>query len=90
MGQVAPINKTFKTTIEDRDGWAYVKWPESVAFFGSTRSVKVRGTMNGIAFQTAFLPWGDGTQFLLVSKKLLKAMQAQIGDVIEVYLEERL
>jgi hypothetical protein len=45
--------------------------------------------MNGIAFQTAFMPWGDGTQFLPVSKKLLKAMQAQPGDVIEVYLEER-
>ena len=40
--------------------------------------------MNGIAFQTTFLPWGDGTQFLPVSKKLLKAMQTQPGDVIEV------
>ena len=57
MRQIAPINKTFKATIEDRDGWAYVKWPESVAFFGSARSVKVRGTMNGIVFQTAFMPW---------------------------------
>jgi len=62
----------------------------AIAFFGSTKSVKVRCTMNRIAFQTAFLPWGDGTQFLHVSKKLLKAMQAQPGDVIEAYLEERL
>jgi hypothetical protein len=46
--------------------------------------------MNGVAFQSAFLPWGDGTQFLPVSKKLLKAIQAQPGDVIEVFLEERL
>ena len=90
MRQIAPINRTFTATIEDRDGWACVNWPESVAFFGSTKSVKVRGTMNGIAFQTAFLPWGDGTQFLPVSKKLLKAMQAQPGDAIEVYLEEQL
>jgi hypothetical protein len=89
MGEIAPIKKMFKAIIEDRDGFACVNWPESVAFFGSTRSVKVRGAMNGIAFQTAFLPWGDGTQFLPVSKKLLKAMQAQPGDVIEVYLEER-
>ena len=90
MGQIAPIHKTFTAIIEDRAGWACVNWPESVAFFGSTKSVKVRGSMNGIAFQTAFLPWGDGTQFLPVSKKLLKAMQAQPGDVIEVHLEERL
>jgi Domain of unknown function (DUF1905) len=90
MGQIAPINRAFTATIEDSDGWARVNWLESVACFGSTKSVKVRGTMNGIAFQTAFLPWGDGTQFLPVSKKLLKAMQAQPGDAIEVYLEERL
>jgi len=90
MGQIAPIHKTFKAAIEDRGGWAYVVWPESVAFFGSTRSVKVKGTMNGVAFQTAFLPRGDGTQFLPVSKKLLKAMPAQAGTVIEVYLAERL
>jgi len=90
MGQIAPIQKTFTATIEVRGNWACVNWPGSVAFFGSTRPVKVRGTMNGIAFQTTFLPWGDGTQFLPVSKKLLKAMQAQPGDGIEVYLEERL
>jgi hypothetical protein len=90
MGHIAPIHKTFTATIEVRGNWTCVNWPGSVAFFGSTRSVKVRGTMNGIAFQTAFLPWGDGTQFLPVSKKLLKAMQIQPGDVIEVYLEERL
>jgi hypothetical protein len=90
MGQIAPINKTFKATIEDRDGFACVVWSESVPFFGSTRSIKVKGTMNGVAFQSAFLPWGDGTQFLPVSKKILKAMHAQPGDVIEVSLEERL
>jgi hypothetical protein len=47
-------------------------------------------SMNGVAFQSAFLPWGDGTQFLPVSKKILKAMHAQPGDVIKVFLEERL
>ena len=90
MGQITPLNQTFQATIEDRDGWACVVWPLSVPCFGSTRSVKVKGTMDGVAFQTAFLPWGDGTPFLPVSKKLLKTMQAQPGDVIEVSLEERL
>lgn len=90
MGQTTPIDRTFKATIEDREGWTCVVWPESVTFFGSTKAVKVKGAMNGVAFQTAFLPWGDGTQFLPVSKKLLKAMQARPGDVIEVTLEERL
>lgn len=81
------IHQTFQATIENRGGWAAVVWPESVAFFGSTRSIKVTGTMNGVPFQTAFLPWGDGTQFLPVSKKLLKAMGKQPGDTITVQLE---
>jgi len=62
----------------------------AIAFFGSTKSVKVRCTITRIAFQTAFLPWGDGTQFLPVGKKLLKAMQAQPGDGIEACSEERI
>ncbi len=82
------INKTFQATIVERGEWTAVVWPESVAFFGSTRSIKVKGTMDGVPFQTAFLPWGDGTQFLPVSKKLLKAMGKQSGDTITVTLEE--
>jgi hypothetical protein len=82
------INKPFQAIIEDRGTWSSVVWPESVAFFGSTRSIKVQGTMDGVPFQTAFLPWGDGTQFLPVSKKLLKAMGKQTGDTITVTLEE--
>ena len=62
----------------------------AVAFFGSIKSLNIRCTITRIAFQTAFLPWGDGTQFLPVGKKLLKAMQAQPGDVIEASLEEQL
>jgi hypothetical protein len=84
------INQTFQATIEERGGWTVVVWPESVAFFGSTRSIKVKGSMNGVPFQTAFLPWGDGTQFLPVSKKVLKAMGKQSGDTITVTLEESL
>jgi len=82
------IDKTFQAIIEDRGTWSSVVWPESVAFFGSTRSIKVKGTMDGVPFQTAFLPWGDGTQFLPVSKKLLKAMGKKEGDMITVTLEE--
>jgi hypothetical protein len=84
------INKTFTVKIETKEGgWMFVVWPESVAFFGSTRSVKVRGIMDGVEFQTAFLPWGDGTQFLPVSKKLLKAINKQPGDSVEIYLREK-
>lgn len=83
------INKTFQAVIDDKKGnWATVVWPESATFFGSTRAIKVKGTMNGVPFETSFLPWGDGTQFLPVSKKMLKAMGKQPGDTITVTLEE--
>lgn len=84
------IDKTFTAIIENLNGWTCVTWPESVTFFGSTRSVKVKGTMDSVAFQTAFMPWGDGTQFLPVSKKLLKALQKQPGNTITIHLEESL
>ena len=84
------INKTLTVTIENLNGWTCITWPESVAFFGSTRSIKVKGTMDGVAFQSAFMPWGDGTQFLPVSKKLLKALHKQPGDKIILHLEESL
>jgi Domain of unknown function (DUF1905) len=86
-----PINKKFTAKIEKRPviGAIHVTWPESVSYFGSTKSVKVTGTMDGVEFQTAFMPWGDGTQFLPVSAKLLKSMKKQVGDTIEIYLRER-
>lgn len=83
------INKTFTAKIEDRGGWVMVVWPESVEFFGSTKSVKVAGKMDDVSFQTAFMPWGDGTQFLPVSKKLLKQLNKQPGDTITVFLKEK-
>lgn len=84
------INKTFTAVIEDRGGWVMVVWPDSVKFFGSTRSIKVKGMVDDQPFQTAFMPWGDGTQFLPISKKLLKALKKQPGDSITVKLEESL
>ena len=69
-------------------GTAIITWDESVAYFGSTKSVKVKGTIDGVPFQTAFMPWGDGTQFLPLNKALLKALGKQPGDEVEVTLDE--
>ena len=85
-----PINRSFTAKIGvHTNNWTCVQWPESVAFFGSTKPAKVRGTMKGVAFEATFLPTGDGAQFLPINKKLLQAMGAQIGDTIEVCLLER-
>jgi len=91
MKEAAPINKTFTSEIGvHENGWMCVRWPESVAYFGSTKAVKVRGTMKGIEFQATFLPTGDGAQFLPINQKLMKTMNVQVGDTITVRLDERL
>ncbi|HSW91694.1 MAG TPA: DUF1905 domain-containing protein [Candidatus Saccharimonadales bacterium] len=91
MKEATPINKTFTSEISvHENGWTCVHWPQSVSYFGSTKPVKVRGTMNSIEFQATFLPTGDGAQFLPINQKLMKAMNAQMGDTITVHLDERL
>jgi len=57
------LDKTFNAHIikdDHKGGWTYLIWPDSVAFFGTRKPVKVKGTIDGYIFQTTFLPWGDG------------------------------
>ena len=73
-----------------KGGWTYLIWPDSVTFFGTRKAVKVRGTMDGYAFQATFLPWGDGTHMLPLKAAILTAIKKQAGDEVEVVLQERL
>jgi hypothetical protein len=57
------LDKTFAATIIKEDkkgGWTYVIWPESVAFFGTRKQVKAKGTIDGHSFQATFLPRAMG------------------------------
>jgi hypothetical protein len=88
------IDKTFTAKIctgdEHKEGpWTCVLWPESSAFFGTSRSVKVIGTVDGNDFQATFLPWGGGTHMLPLRAALLKTLGKRVGDSVEVHLQER-
>jgi len=49
---------------------------------------RVRGTINGIAFQTTLFPYGKGTgHLLLVNKNLQKAADASVGDTVLIQIE---
>ena len=87
------LNNQFTVMLQksaNKGGWTYVIWPNSVAFFKTRGLVKVRGTIDGYPFRSAFMAMGDGTHKLPVKAEILKAINKKEGDKISVSLIERL
>jgi hypothetical protein len=81
----APLQKG-----ENKGAWTYVVMDGSADFFGTKGLVKVRGTIDGEPFESAFMALGDGTHKLPVKAGVRKAIEKSAGDTVVVRLEERL
>jgi hypothetical protein len=73
---------------EPGDAWTMVVIPDDIASsFGTRSMVRVRGTLNGIAYRSSLMPDGEGGFHMLVNAAIRAEAEVSQGDEVTVDLE---
>jgi Domain of unknown function (DUF1905)/Bacteriocin-protection, YdeI or OmpD-Associated len=79
----------FTGTVEPaRGGGAVIRLPDDVAAsFGTRRAIRVKGTVDGVAYRSNLMPLGGGAFCLGVHKAVRDAAGVTFGDAVRVTIE---
>lgn len=69
-------------------GWTILLWPGSGELFGTSKPIKVAGTMDGHDFQATLLPMGGGTHMVPIKAALRKVVGKSAGEQVTVHVKQ--